>query len=293
MRYSGPSSPSEQIRDLFLKGGIPVTLTLLACNVLTFLAQFLSSAIAGRFIASEMVFNTVNAFHAPWTFLTYPLVSGPFSIFLIVMWVFFWLSAGSLERSWGSPRFAGFFGAVTVVSAASLLLGSLLLHTLLPPLNDLFLPLTALIVAFCMINPTQTLVLYFFPIQARWIAGIVTAWVYFQYGSFLGPLFGLFSLGGILAAFLFVRFGRSWSTVSYYTHPPSRGPDLRIFPAAKAPTVRKMTLDGSRRRSPLDLVGRWQDWKVRRRTERLLRNSGFSDQDPRWRDRDGDENRPR
>ncbi|MBV9849014.1 MAG: hypothetical protein JO250_04920 [Armatimonadetes bacterium] len=284
MRYNSPMTPGDSLRDFFLKGGIPVTLTLLGLNVLTFLAAFLSPQVALPFLATEMVFDSANALHAPWTFLTYPLVSVGFSLWLIITLVFFWLSGGSLERSWGSGRFAAFFFAVTAVSAASLFLGGILLHQQIPPLNDLFLPLTALIVAFCMINPNETLTFYFFPIQARWVALIVTAWVYFQYGTMLGSVLGLFACGGILAAFLYVRFGRSWADIGSYAGPrrAPRGPDLRVYPAARPSS--RTTLDGSRRRSPFDLAGRWKDWQERRRLEKLLRNSGFSDSEPRWRD---------
>ena len=34
----------------------------------------------------------------------------------------------------------------------------------------------------------------------------------------------------------------------------------------------------------LDLAGRWKDWRERRRLEKLLRNSGFTEGEPRWRD---------
>ena len=285
MRYNSPVTPGDKLRDFFLRGGIPVTLTILGVNILTFLAGFFSRDIARPFIGSELVFSTDNAFHAPWTFLTYPLVSLGFSIWLLISWAFLWISGGSLERSWGSTRFAVFFFAVTVFSAASLLLGGMLRHEQVLMLTDLFLPLTGLIVAFCMLNPVETIMLYFVPVQARWVALIVTAFVFFQYGSLYDdPVMGLFACGGILAAFLYVRFARPWADIGSYGAPRRlpRGPDLRVYPAARSSS--QTTLDGSRKRGLFDLAGRWKDWQERRKLEKLLRNSGFSDLEPRWRD---------
>ncbi len=291
MRYNSPNTPAEQLRDFFLRGGIPVTITLLALNVLTFLGGFFSPRIAQPFILTYLVFNSPVALHVPWTFLTYPFVTLGFSLWMLVTWVFFWLSGGSLERSWGSARFGAFFFALTAISAASLFVGGLVLHAPVMMLTDLFLPLTGLIVAFCMLNPTQTMVLYFFPIQARWIALLVTALVFFQYGSMYSDWrMGLFACGGILAAFLYMRFGRSWADIGSY-RAPRPGPDLRLFPRAPVTPRRRSVLDGSRSRSPLDLAGRWKDYQERRRLERLLRNSGFSDREPGW--RDDEEHRPR
>ncbi len=295
MRYNTPDSPLDNLRDFVRRGGTPVTLALLAANIATFLAGFFSPRIALPFLANYGVFDLSNVVHAPWTLLTYPLVSSPaFSIMLVISWVFLWLTGGSLERGWGSARFAVFFFAVTLASSLSLLAGGLLLHRPIMPLNDVFLPLTGLIVAFCMLNPEQQIRVYFFPVRARYLAVGVTAYTYFIYGNpyALGPILGLFALGGIAAAYLYVRFARPWAGVGSYGSsydPPSasfRGPDLRMDSRASRPAFRtRTTPDGSRRgRSPLDLAGRWKDWQERRRLEKLWKNSGFSSSEPEWRD---------
>lgn len=291
MRYNTPNTPSDQLRDFFLRGQIPVTMALLAANIVTFLIAFFSPAEAGPRLEYYGSFSTLGALHAPWTFLTFPLVSlPPISILLILTWVFFWLSGGSLERGWGSARFAAFFFAVTLISSLSLFAGSLLTGLRVPFLNDLFLPLTGLIVAFCMLNPEQEIVLYFFPVRAKYVALIVTAWTYLNYGGVLGPWLGLFALGGILAAYLYVRFARPWADIGSYSprpRQPSRGPDLRLYPSSPRFSTRpSTTIDGSPRRSPFDFAGRWKDYQERKRLEKLWKNSGFSDQEPSWRDDD-------
>ena len=287
MRYNTPNTPLDSLRDFVRRGGVPVTLTLLAVNVLTFLAAFFSPDVVAPFLLTKMVFQIGTFFQAPWTLLTYPLVAlPPFSLWLVVTWVFFWLSGGSLERGWGSRRYAAFFAGVTLASSLSLLAGGLLLRRPIMPLNDIFLPLTGLIVAFCMLNPEQEIVVYFFPVRAKYVALGVTAWTYLSYGSALGPVLGLFSLGGILAAYLYVRFARPWADVGSYGggRRAPRGPDLRLDRRPTRPAFRT-TPDGSpRRHGPLDLAGRWKDWQDRRRLERLWKNSGLSDSEPEWRD---------
>ncbi len=287
MRYNTPKSPLDNIRHFLLSGGIPVTLILLALSIGTFLATFFTNHALDNFYAHDLMFSSYSAIHAPWTFFTYPLVSYQFSLWTVVLWVFLFLSAGSLERSWGSTRFTGFFFGITGISALSLFIGTLIQHQPLMPINDIFLPLTGLIVAFCMLNPEQTLTLYFFPVRAKYVAIIVTAYTYIEYSQILGlgPLLGIFSLGGILASFLIVRYGRSWSDIGSYagsTRTIPRGPDLRLD------TRPRRTMDGSPyRRSPLDFAGRWRDWQERKRLERLWKNSGFSDTEPEWRDDEG------
>jgi membrane associated rhomboid family serine protease len=291
MRYNRPNTPMDNMRDFVTRGGMPATLALLGVNMLTFLAMFFSPDVAGSFIINEMMLSSKSLLHAPWTILTFPLVAGPFSFWLIFNWVFFWLSGGSLERSWGSRRFTIFFFAVTAISGLSLFCGSLLLRTPIPPLFDLFLPLTGLVVAFCMLNPEETIVLYFFPVRAKYVALIVTLWTYFTYGQMQGPWLGLFALGGILAAFLYVRYGRPWADIDSYARrprPAPRGPDLRVYPAASRFTTKTkpQILDGSAQRSPFDLRGRWKDYQERRRLEKLWKDSGFSEPDQRWKDDD-------
>jgi len=295
MRYNTPSSPLDNLRDFVRRGGTPVTLALLAANIVTFLAGFFSPRIVLPLLANYGVFDLSNVAHAPWTLLTYPLISMPsFSIMLVVYWVFFWLTGGSLERGWGSARFALFFFAVTLASSLSLLAGGLLLRHEIMPLHDIFLPLTGLVVAFCMLNPEQQMTVYFFQVRARYLAIGMTAFTYLTYGNpnALGPILGLFALGGIAAAYLYVRFARPWAGIGSYggsrggSQASFRGPDLRTDSRDARPAFRTTTTpDGSRRgRSPLDLAGRWKDWQERRRLEKLWKNSGFSSSEPEWRD---------
>ena len=270
-----------------MRGGAPVTLALLGINIAAFLAAFFFRPVVMPFLETEMAFNLSNAFHAPWTLLTYPLISvPPFSFWLVITWVFFWLSGSSLERGWGSPRYLLFFFGVTLFSSLSLLMGGLALRRDILPLNDLFLPLTGLIVAFCMLNKEQQITVYFFPVRAKYVAIGVTLWTYFNYGTLLGPVLGLYALGGIFSAVMYVRFGRSWANIGSQDapHTSRRGPDLRMDSRPARPSFRT-TLDGSpTQRRFFDFAGRWKDRQERRRLEKLWKNSGFSSSEAEWRD---------
>ncbi len=288
MRYNTPTTPLDNLKDFMTRGGIPVTMTLLVCSVALFLGSFFTSQGLDRFIVSYVAFLPYNILHAPWTIFTYPIVAGGF-FNLLVGGFFFWLAGGSLERGWGSQRYAIFFFSLTAITALSLLLGySLAGREAIPPMFGFSLPLSGMIVAFCMLNPNLTLNFYFVPIKAIYVAWIVALLSYFMAG--MGPLLNLFACGGILAAFLYVKFGRSWGDISSYSAPrrAPRGPDLRMDMRPSKPAGRqsfRTTRDGSPLRpKPFDIAGRIRDWRDRRKLEKLWRNSGLSDSEPEWRD---------
>lgn len=290
MRYNTPNTPQNALRDLIFRGGVPVTTALLIVNAATFLAAFMfKDALA--FLAQWAALDMGAALHTPWTFLTYPLVYLEVSsngLWNFLMGGFlFWTTGGSLERSWGSARYAFFFFAMAVISALFLLLGS---HALAEPylLFGFFLPMACCAIAFCMLNPEASMGLFFFAIPAKFFAILVAlyTWVYVGQGG--RPLLGLFACSGLVVSFLYVRYGRSWGDIGSYNarRRPPRGPDLRIYPRAASTSFR--TMDGSPQRGPLDIAGRIKDWRERRRLERLFKNSGFSDAEAGWRE---DENK--
>ncbi len=292
MRYTNSNNPMDNLRSFVSRGGIPVTLTLLAISIVLFLASFFTSGRADGFLVNNFAFTPANMGVKPWTFLTYPVYNGGvYSVLNVLIGGFFlWLAGGSLERSWGSARYALFFFALTAITACSVELGWFLSRGMPVTLFGFQLPLAGLIVAFCMLNAEQTVMFYFFPLKAKYVALIVTLLTYFFAG--LGPLLSLFALGGILAAFLYVRYGRSWGDIDSYGARPrtaSRGPDLRAYPPASRFSTRpRTTVDGSPvGRSVFDLAGRWKDYQERKRLEKLWKNSGFSDPEREQRDDEG------
>ncbi|BDI32559.1 hypothetical protein CCAX7_46100 [Capsulimonas corticalis] len=277
MRYGSPPNPMDQFRDLIRRGGIPVTNALLIANVVTFFALFLGGLPAAGFIQNFLAFDTDLFLHRPWTLFTYPLVATGF-LNLLIGGFFLWLSGGSLERSWGSPRFARMFFALSAVFALFMSLGAHVLHMGNYPLDGFNLPLTGLIVAFCALNPEQTLMLYFVPVRARYLIYIVALFTWITYGKFLG----LFACGGILVTYLYMTYFNTYGGRGYTV----RGRDPKILHLnPKQNTARKVSLDGSAPRSPLDIAGRWRDYQEKKRLEQLLKNSGFTDKND-WLDDD-------
>lgn len=287
MRYNSPNSPIDNFQRMLSRGGAPVTMALLLVNAATFLLAFMFPSVM-QFFFSWLMFQTPMAFLKPWTLLTYPLVyldatAQGFFNFLFGGFTI-WSLGGSLERSWGSRKYAVFFFAMGAISALCLLLGSIVLQT--PDgLFGFFLPLACCIIAFCMIQPEQSVQVFLFPVRAKYFAVIVTLFTWIYVGQGGHALLGLFALGGLLASLLYVRYARFYSLPR--ANNPSRaarGPDLRMDSRPARPAFRT-TLDGSpAQRSTFDIAGRWKDWQERRRLEKLWKNSGFSSSETEWRD---------
>jgi len=282
----------DNFQRLLFRGGVPVTMALLLINAATFLLAFMLPSLMlffGQWVACLLPVTLIR----PWTLLTYPLVYLDTSAQGFFNFLFggftLWSLGGSLERSWGSRKYGLFFFAMALISGLCLQLGSAVLG--MPYLLfGFFLPLACCIVAFCMIQPEATIQVFLFPVRAKYFAVIVTlfTWVYVGQGGGQRALLGAFALGGLLAAMLYVRYGRSWAAPPTYGAPgrssSSRGPDLRMDSRPARPAFRT-TLDGSpAQRRFFDVPGRWKDWQERRRLEKLWKNSGFSSSETEWRD---------
>lgn len=249
---------------------MPVTICLVAVSVVLFLADFFTQGKLGGYFSFQLFSGRLIS--PPWTPLAYPLLT-PSPIAMLFGGLWLWWVGGSLERSWGSTRFATFFVVATLVSAGCLWGGALILHAPLAGLGDIWPVLAVLTVAWASINPYEPVVFYFvIRMQARWMALITVGLVYFlDIGG--GPLVGLFYLLAPLAAWYYVRGGFSVGVPTFNRRPRSRGPDLRF---TTTPPARRESAGG--RLNPFDWFRRWQE---RRHLEKLWRNSGFTDKDDR------------
>ena len=205
-----------QLRRLrrFLWGSSePVTRTLIAISIATFLIYFVAAFFfrAGNPWA-WLEFSTTGWWLKPWSFLTYPLVTkGLFTVAFANYWL--WIVGGTLERSWGSRSFAKFFAGVTAATSVGLWAGSLLLGALgLEPffnvqLSSLWLPLAGLTVAWCLLNPEQIILLGFvLPIPGRVLMWITVAFVYFGFAmGYRAPWLAFFALSGVGVAYAYTR----------------------------------------------------------------------------------------
>jgi membrane associated rhomboid family serine protease len=270
MPYSRSSSPFEQVGNYLRRSQTPVTLTIIGVAIVLFLVSFFTRG--SLILFSYLMLATPITTKADVVALfTYPFLN-PYYLTIIFasLWMF-WVG-GSLERSWGSGKFAAFFFAVTVVSGLGLELGTLITHEPSFIMGGLWIPVTALTVAWAAINPTQTvLAMGIVPIQARWIAIFEVGMIYFVYYEG-APVPGLFVLLGSLMAYLVVKFGIMTGMPSYRR--PS-GPDLRIISGGQS----KRPLDDAGLRVSYNPVNRFRAWQQKRKLANLFKNGEFSDRD--------------
>lgn len=232
-----------------LPGGCPVTWALIGANVLTFVAAF----VGGGNLWSPFVFHPETVAARPWSVLTYPLVASGGILWLLLGSYMLWLFGGSLERGWGVRDYLLFLGLVSAATAVGIWLGAMMTR-IASPLAGPWMVLAASVLAWSLINPGERLLLYFvLPIQARWLAAGSAVLVFF---SFPFPL-GLFALGGLAAAWWYVRRGR------YATLRPSRErPGGRLT---------------------LNPVALYRRWRLKRQFTRLMRDASPEDEADRGR----------
>lgn len=201
----------RRLRRFILQSSEPVTRTLLLINIVTFLSYFVAAYIARA--GNPWVylhFSTFAPWQLPWTFLTYPLVTyDPLNLLFSGYWL--WVVGGSLERAWSTRRFLQFFFGIALISSLSLWLGRLLLSAIGVPsgaiLAGLWVPLAALTVAWCLLNPDQIVLFGFIlPIKSRYLMWATFALSYFGFAlsPYPGaPWLAFFALAGPAAAYLY------------------------------------------------------------------------------------------
>jgi len=246
-------TPQERIMRFLNQGHAPLTTTLLVASVVGF---FLSQN--GSFVW-QFGFRTEEIWRRPWTLLTYVLVNGhPLSVFFCASWLY---SIGTtLERAWGTRPFAIFAAVVTFASAFALWVGSLLLGRELALLS-LWLPVFAMTIAFCMINPDVS---FFNIIPAQAAIYIAFGLAFFQFWPDMQV--GLFGTGGCFAAYAYVR----WVRIAMYRPSQVVGWRGRQIEMGPLPSPRRVRI-----RNPFETFARW---KRKRDFVRLMKQSGIDDE---------------
>ena len=142
----------------------------------------------------------------PWTWVTYPfLLLSPLALLFGGYWLY--IVGGVLERSWGSVNFLVIFAALSVVAALGFMPAAYIFQ-LEVGLAGMWLPLTALLVAWATMDPEQPISFWFIPMKLKTLAVLDVLLVYFFYGfSFgpVGPVAALFALVAPAAAWYYVR----------------------------------------------------------------------------------------
>lgn len=201
----------DRVRYAWQEGNYPLTKWIIVLNIATLIASAFTHSI-GYWLA----FDAPVSLARPWTLLTYPFVSfDPIGLIFYGLWLY-WVG-GSLERSWGTRFYAGYLAAMSVITALGMSAGAALLHGIFP-VNET-LPLAALTVAWCMLNPDLEIRLWgIVPILAKWLAVGEVLIIFFTHAR-MHPLFGFFALSGCAASYLWVRT-RAWSDVHLYSSMP-------------------------------------------------------------------------
>lgn len=205
----------------FSGSGTPVVFGFLAAFVVLFLLVFFGIAqpfLATLFWIPSLTWIRTLQLWQPFTFPFLHLTLWP-SLVIDGLVLFFF--GGSLERSWGGLRFAFFFFASGIVAGLVTMLISPISGV--PAFYGMVGSFIAVVVAFAALNPTATVYLLFFPLQARWLALIVVGFEFFgdftRYGG-VGPAAAVIAA---VATF-------SWAFATYrpsLAMPSGRGPSIR------------------------------------------------------------------
>jgi len=277
MQYRNPSGPLDNFRAFLHRAGAPFTVSTIIVAGIFLFASFLSRAFYT--FEGSFAFSPATAYTHIWSFFTYPLVQFPgAALTYLFSSAWLWFVGTSLERSWGTQRYAAFFLAMSALFAVSIMVGTWALRDPHGPvLWGLYPPLAGITVAWCSLMPEEAVCVWPITLRAKYIAIIVAMVVWFM----AGPILGLFAELAPLCAYLYVRYGRDWGRISHQTQRDSRVIKIDFD---KRGRERRTSLDGSPVRSPFDIAGRIRDMQERRRLEKLLRNSGIKDPD--WIDED-------
>lgn len=119
-----------------------------------------------------------------WRPFTFPFTHTTSLWYLLGDGMVLYFFGGSLERAWGSARFLFFF-------FASGILPGLVILALSPAAGGaeffgLIGSAMSMVVAFAAMNPYATVLLYFFPLQARWLGVLAVAFELFGRSAFYG-----------------------------------------------------------------------------------------------------------
>jgi hypothetical protein len=255
------SQPSWLSRNEIFRS-TPVTVTIIALWMVGFLADFLTVPWAPLF-----AFDPAHPITSVTGLVTYPLAGGGGLFGLLLNSLVLWWFGGSLERSWHSRSYLLFLVVTTIAAALVWEIGLWGFKLGLMPLATPWLLLSSTVVAWAWLNPGQTIMLWFvLPLQARWLAWLDIALLYFTFptmvtnNGLLRLALGLFALGGVGAAWLFTQHRRTWGWIPRKSTPKQPG---RLHHPASHP------FGGLRRL--------WQEYQRRRRIAHLQKTIKFDD----------------
>ena len=120
-----------------------------------------------------------------------------------------WMFGSELEQVWGRKRYLQFYAASVVAAALSQLLVNALLGSIAPTVGASG-GLYGLLLAFAMIFPNRTILLFFvIPMKAKWLVLLYGVFELYQGVYVMNSGVAHFAhLGGMLGGLLTIRFWR-------------------------------------------------------------------------------------
>ncbi|MCL5104193.1 MAG: rhomboid family intramembrane serine protease [Armatimonadetes bacterium] len=254
------TNTAEQITYWLFKDRIPFTKLVILANIATWLA--IGFGARALFYYLGFVFEPARGLAAavpyPWTLITYPFVGAGDVLGMLFGLYWLWLAGGSLERSWGTARFAYYFFAMCVITAAGLAMGGILIRTNIV-LAGILMPLAGVTVAFAMLNPEEQIRFWFvLPLKLKYLAVIDVVLILVSYGL---PL-GIFALAGCAFSFWYVVRPHRYSS----SRRENRGQVVRVH--RRQTWLRKL--------NPFAWIHEYRD---RKRLKKLFERSDSGDSD--------------
>jgi len=147
------------------------------------------------------VFLPSEMFRKPWTIFTYWIFTGDLGVLLFIgLGLYFF--ASSLEREYGTGRFAAAFSVLLLICPFAFWLGYLFRGGDVP-LMTIGLPVAGCLVAWAARHPHSKILLFMVvPIEARWVGWLTAIGVGIGYG-WGHPFFSIFALLPLGLCYLF------------------------------------------------------------------------------------------
>ena len=185
----------------------PVTQALLLANVAVF---FLGELLGSNLFAPFWLWPVGTNFW-PWQIGTYAFIHGSFNHLFFNM-LGLWMFGAELEQLWGRKRFIVFYGSSVLAAALTQLIVNAVIGSPAPTVGasgGLF----GLLLAFAMIFPNRTILLFFvIPMKAKYLAILYGVLELYQGATVMNSGVAHFAhLGGMLGGLLTLRYWRGQS----------------------------------------------------------------------------------
>ena len=142
-----------------------------------------------------------------WQLVTYLFLHSLASQWHIVLnMLMLWMFGSAVEECWGTDRFLKYYFICGVGAGVSVVLANLAFGNSLQPVIGASGAIYGLLLAFGMLFPEQEILLMFlFPIKAKYFVMIAAAMVFLGSFSLSGPVSELAHLGGMVVGYIYFR----------------------------------------------------------------------------------------